>query len=291
MQHVGGYTIYNDCSARLTQGKEMPNEFHVGPGLGKDFANPMGPCLVMADAFDPNDAATVTRVNGVEQSRSNVGAAHHRLEDVIEYISSNTTLHPGDIIAMGTVPMGSGLELLRPLKIGDVVELEVEGIGVLRNKVVAPQVAKVRNKHEIYKRYVCATVDGKSDFVLDDYPDITKNKFVDTWRVTEMPAAGSATGATDKGNEAWEHEAPPNGASFRFVQLNPELKALPKLANLPPPGRPMYLDIIQDMHREIGTRYIPQEADLRKNLSSGSSSVMCWARSSRRTRPSASPAR
>ncbi|MGI9132450.1 MAG: fumarylacetoacetate hydrolase family protein, partial [Rhodoferax sp.] len=66
MRHVGGYTIFNDCSARLTQGKEMPNEFHVGPGLGKDFANPMGPCLVTADAFDPDNAVTITRVNGVE---------------------------------------------------------------------------------------------------------------------------------------------------------------------------------------------------------------------------------
>lgn len=267
MKHVGGYTIFNDCSARLTQGKEMPNEFHVGPGLGKDFANPMGPCLVTADAFDPNNAATVTRVNGVEQSRSNVGAAHHRLEDVIAYISSNTTLYPGDIIAMGTVPMGSGLELLRPLKIGDVVELEIEGIGVLRNKVVAPNVAKVANRLGIYKRYVCAAVDGKSDFVIDDYPDITKNKFVDVWRITEMPAAESATGFTDKGNEVWEHEAPQGGASMRFVQLNPELKALPKLTDLPPQGRQMYVDIIQDMHREIGTHYIPQEADLQKNLS------------------------
>lgn len=266
MDHVGGYTIYNDCSARMTQGKEMPNEFHVGPGLGKDFANPMGPCMVTSDAFNPDNAETVTRVNGVEQSRSNTGEAYHRIEDVISYISSNTTLYPGDVIAMGTVPMGSGLELLRPLKIGDVIELEVEGIGVLRNKVVAPEVAKVRNKDKLYKRYVCATVDGKSDFVIDDYPDITKSKFTDVWRITEMPAADSATGNVDKGNEAWEHEAPQNGSSLRFIQLNPDVKALPKLADLPPQGRQMYVDIIQDMHREIGTHYIPQEADLEKNL-------------------------
>jgi 2-keto-4-pentenoate hydratase/2-oxohepta-3-ene-1,7-dioic acid hydratase in catechol pathway len=266
MDYVGGYTILNDFSARFTQIREMDKEFHIGPAISKDFANAMGPCMVTPDAFDPDNAVAIVRVNGEERARSNVGLAYHKIPDVIEYISNNTTLYPGDVIAMGTVPWGSGLEIGRPLLLGDLIELEIEGIGVLRNRIVAPEVTKVRNRYKYYKRYVSATVDGKSEIVIDDYPDITKSKYVDVWRITETPAAGSATAKVDQGNAPWAHEAPRNGCSYRFVQLNPDIRTLPKLSALQPPQRKLYIDIIQDAHREIGTHYIPQEADLAKSL-------------------------
>ncbi|KAI9018817.1 hypothetical protein DFJ74DRAFT_592186, partial [Hyaloraphidium curvatum] len=136
MSHVGGYTIFNDFSARMTQLREMPSEFHVGPGISKDFANGLGPCLVTPDAFDPATAAAVVRVNGEERSRGTTGGAYHTIDRVIEYVSNNTMLYPGDVIAMGTIENGAGLELMRPLAIGDTVELEVEGIGALRNRIV-----------------------------------------------------------------------------------------------------------------------------------------------------------
>jgi 2-keto-4-pentenoate hydratase/2-oxohepta-3-ene-1,7-dioic acid hydratase in catechol pathway len=266
MAYVGGYTILNDFSARMTQVKEMDKDFHLGPAHGKDFANAMGPCMVTPDAFDSNNAVAVARVNGEERARSNVGLAYHKLADVIEYASTNTTLYPGDVIAMGTVPLGSGFEIGRPLLLGDVVELEIAGIGVLRNRVVAPGVTKIRNRRKHYKRYVCAGTSGKSDIVIDDYPDVTKSNYVDIWKVTETPAVGSATAAVDLGNSPWDHEPPPGGSTYRFVQLSPEVKSLPKLAALPAPQRKLYVDMIQGYHREIGTHHIPQEADLVKSL-------------------------
>ena len=266
MDYVGGYTILNDFSARFTQVAEMDKEFHVGPAISKDFANAMGPCMVTPDAFDPDDAAAIARVNGEVRGRSNVGLAYHKIPDVIEYVSNNTTLYPGDVIAMGTVPSGAGLEVGRPLLLGDVVELEIEGIGVLRSRIVAPEMTKVRNRQKIYKRYVCATVDGKSDIVIDDYPDITRSKYADVWKVTEMPAVASATAGIDQGNTGWAHEAPPSGSTYRFIELNPALCGLPKLSALPPAQKKFFVDMAQDTHREIGTHYIPVEQDLVKNL-------------------------
>lgn len=266
MDYVGGFTILNDFSARFTQVKEMDKEFHVGPGISKDFANAMGPCMVTPDAFCYDNAVAIVRVNGEERGRSNTGLFHHSLGDVIEHISNNTTLYPGDVIAMGTVPWGAGLEVLKPLLIGDIVELEIEGIGVLRNKIVPPAIAKIKNRHKIYKRFVCATVGGKSEFVIDDYPDITKSKFVDIWKLTETPACESASASVDQGNAAWGHEAPSGGSVLRFIEINPEFRELPLLSALPPAKRRMFVDILQDVHRSIGTHYIPTEEDMMKHM-------------------------
>lgn len=266
MNYVGGYSILNDFSARITQSKDMDKVFHVGPGISKDFANAMGPCIVTPDAFDHNNAVAVVRVNGEERGRSNVGMAYHKIADVIEYVSNNTTLYPGDVIAMGTVPWGAGFEIGRPLLIGDVIELEIEGIGVLRNRIVATEMAKIQNRYHIYKRYVCATVDGRSDIVIDDYPDVTRSKYCDIWKTTEMPAAESATTRVDQGNEPFAHEAPRNGSIFRYIELNPDIKMLPKLPSLPPPQKKFFYDVVQDMHRELGTHYIPKEEDVIKHL-------------------------
>lgn len=135
--HIFGYTIFNDFSARDEQTLEMPGQ--LGPGKGKDFdgGNAMGPCLVTADEIaDPYALAMIVRVNGEEWGRGSSGEMTWRFEDCIAHVSRSETLHPGEFIGSGTVGNGCGLEHLRFLKSGDVVELEVEGIGVLRNRVV-----------------------------------------------------------------------------------------------------------------------------------------------------------
>ncbi|MDF2232879.1 fumarylacetoacetate hydrolase family protein [Albimonas sp. CAU 1670] len=136
---IYGYTIFNDFSARDAQTAEMGGQ--LGPAKGKDFddANPMGPCLVTADEIpDPYDLTMIARVNGEEWGRGSSGEMMWKFEDVIAHISASETLRPGEFIGSGTVGNGCGLEHMRFLKPGDVVELEVERIGVLRNRVLAP---------------------------------------------------------------------------------------------------------------------------------------------------------
>ncbi|NIO04066.1 MAG: fumarylacetoacetate hydrolase family protein [Proteobacteria bacterium] len=138
-QHIVGYTIFNDFSARDIQLREMQGR--LGPAKGKDFdtGNAMGPYLVTADEVpDPYNLKMVARVNGEEWSRGSSADMHFTFEDMITYVSQDETLYPGEFIGSGTVGTGSGLELDRWLKPGDVVELEVEHLGVLRNRVVRP---------------------------------------------------------------------------------------------------------------------------------------------------------
>lgn len=134
--HIVGYTIFNDMSARDAQAKEMPGM--LGPAKSKDFdtGNIMGPCLVTADELgDPYDLNMVARVNGEEWGRGNTRDMRWRFEDVIAHVSRSETLYPGEFLGSGTVGNGCGLEQLRYLKAGDLVELEVDGIGVLRTRV------------------------------------------------------------------------------------------------------------------------------------------------------------
>jgi 2-keto-4-pentenoate hydratase/2-oxohepta-3-ene-1,7-dioic acid hydratase in catechol pathway len=134
-EHIVGYTIFNDMSARDAQALEMPGM--LGPAKSKDFdtANIMGPCLVTADELgDPYDLNMVARVNGEEWGRGNTRDMRWQFEDVIAHISRSETLHPGEFLGSGTVGNGCGLEQLRYLKPGDVVELEVDGIGILRTQ-------------------------------------------------------------------------------------------------------------------------------------------------------------
>jgi 2-keto-4-pentenoate hydratase/2-oxohepta-3-ene-1,7-dioic acid hydratase in catechol pathway len=136
-EHIFGYTIFNDFSARDEQTKEMAGQ--LGPGKGKDFdnGNAMGPCLVTADEVgDPYSLTMIVRVNGEEWGRGNSRDMHWKFEDCIAHASRSETLHPGEFFGSGTVGNGCGLESLRFLKPGDVVELEVERIGILRNRVV-----------------------------------------------------------------------------------------------------------------------------------------------------------
>ena len=136
-EYIFGYTIFNDFSARDEQTKEMAGQ--LGPGKGKDFdnGNAMGPCLVTADELgDPYRLEMMVRVNGEEWGRGNSRDMHWKFEDCIAHASRSETLHPGEFFGSGTVGNGCGLEQMRFLKPGDTVELEVEGIGVLRNRVV-----------------------------------------------------------------------------------------------------------------------------------------------------------
>ncbi|MDZ5455191.1 MULTISPECIES: fumarylacetoacetate hydrolase family protein [Azohydromonas] len=138
-EHIFGYTIFNDISARDAQAVEMGGM--LGPAKGKDFdtANVMGPCLVTVDELpDPYQLTMVARVNGQEWGRGNTSTMRWTFEDVIAHVSRSETLYPGEFLGSGTVGNGCGLEQLRTLKPGDVVELEVEGIGVLRTRITKP---------------------------------------------------------------------------------------------------------------------------------------------------------
>ena len=132
---IGGFTVMNDWSARDLQRTEMKTG--LGPAKGKDFATSLGPVVVTPDELDGAKATMVARVNGEERSRGELGDMYHSWDAIVSQAARNTRLLPGDVLGSGTVGTGCILELgdgrwLRP---GDVVELEVEGIGVLRNRV------------------------------------------------------------------------------------------------------------------------------------------------------------
>jgi len=139
--YIGGYTIFNDFSARDIQMKEMAGR--LGPSKGKDFdtGNALGPCLVTPDEIpDPYNLTMTARINNEEWSRGTSADMYWTFEEIIAYISRSETLYPGEFIGSGTCSgpqgRGCGLEMGKFLKSGDVVELEVERIGVLRNPLV-----------------------------------------------------------------------------------------------------------------------------------------------------------
>ncbi len=139
LEHVFGYTIFNDFSARDAQFAEAGGG--LGPAKGKDFrgGNALGPWIVTADEIpNPYDLEMVVRVNGEERGRGNSASMHWRFEDLIARVSDCEELRAGEFLASGTVGNGSGLEIGRFLDHEDVVELEVERIGVLRNRVLDP---------------------------------------------------------------------------------------------------------------------------------------------------------
>jgi fumarylacetoacetate (FAA) hydrolase len=137
-EQIAGFTVLNDWSARDLQRAEM--KVGLGPAKGKDFATSLGPIVVTTDEFDGSAGTMIARVNGEERSRGSVADMHHSWRAIRDQAARNTRLRPGDVLGSGTVGGGCVLELgdgrwLRP---GDTVELEVEGIGVLRN-VVGPR--------------------------------------------------------------------------------------------------------------------------------------------------------
>lgn len=135
-QDIAGFTVMNDWSARDIQRKEM--RVGLGPAKAKDFATSIGPVLVTPDEFGGTAATMTAKVNGEERSRGNLADIHYSWREILGQASRNTRLRPGDVIGSGTVGTGSILEHDdgRWLARGDVVELEIEGIGVLRNRIV-----------------------------------------------------------------------------------------------------------------------------------------------------------
>ena len=135
---IAGFTVMNDWSARDLQRAEM--RVGLGPAKGKDFATSLGPVVVTPDEFDGAAATMTARVNGEERSRGELADMHHPWEALVAHAARNTRLRPGDVLGSGTVGTGCILEHGdgRWLQRGDVVELEVDGIGVLRNVVGPP---------------------------------------------------------------------------------------------------------------------------------------------------------
>lgn len=137
---IFGYTIFNDMSARDIQARDIAAQTGLA-GRSKDFdtGNVVGPCIVTADAIgDPYALSMIARVNGEEWSHGSTGQMDHRFEDVLVHASRNQTVQPGEIFGSGTVPTGCGLESDRYLADGDTVELEIEKIGILHNRIVKP---------------------------------------------------------------------------------------------------------------------------------------------------------
>lgn len=133
--YIAGYTIMNDFSARDIQFQEMA--CRLGPAKGKDFATALGPCLLTPDEIADLGALTmIARVNGEEWSRGRFGTIHWSFPQMIAHVSRGETIYPGDVFGSGTVGGGCGLEMDRYLKPGDIVELEIQPIGILQTKVV-----------------------------------------------------------------------------------------------------------------------------------------------------------
>ena len=131
-RHIFGFTILNDFSARDVQAKEM--SAWLGPAKAKDFANALGPCIVTSDEVGTQpDLEMICRVNGEEWGRARSSEARWSWNEMIAHVSSGEVIEPCDVYGSGTPGGCCGLDLGRELQPGDVVELEVEGIGVLTN--------------------------------------------------------------------------------------------------------------------------------------------------------------
>ena len=161
-QYIGGLMIMNDLSARRLQMEEML--LNLGPAKGKDFATTIGPWLVTLDELEKFEIPAKEnhngkswnlrmqcRVNGKEVSDGNVGDMDWTFAEIIERASYGVDLYPGDVIGSGTVGTGCFLELNGTgklndanyteqwLQAGDIVELEIDGLGVLSNTIVAEE--------------------------------------------------------------------------------------------------------------------------------------------------------
>jgi fumarylacetoacetate (FAA) hydrolase len=133
-----GFTVMNDWSARDLQAREM--QVGLGPAKGKDFATSLGPVVVPVRELPSDlDMRAVARVNGEVRTESRTGGMQFSWDELLAAAARNTPgLRPGDVIGSGTVGGGCILEHGdgRWLQAGDMVELEIEGIGALRNRVV-----------------------------------------------------------------------------------------------------------------------------------------------------------
>ena len=135
--HIFGYAIFNDFSARDKQMREM--EGRMGPTKGKSFdtGNAIGPWIVTTDEIKDTRALGVeVRVNGEVWGKSSTSTMIHSFEEIIAYISDSETLHVGEFFGSGTIAGCCSLECDKWMKDKDVIEVEFEGLGVLRNQVL-----------------------------------------------------------------------------------------------------------------------------------------------------------
>lgn len=174
--YIGGLMIMNDMSARTLQMEEML--LNLGPAKGKDFATTIGPWLVTLDELTPYEVAPkpnhtgknwnlkmTCRVNGTEVSQGNLADMDWTFAEIIERVSYGVDVYPGDVIGSGTVGTGCFLELNGTGKLhnpdykeqwlqdGDVVEMEIEHLGLLSNTIVAEQTdwSILKNKKAVAK--------------------------------------------------------------------------------------------------------------------------------------------
>jgi len=132
--HLFGVTIFNDCSARDRQADEFA--IGMGPQKCKDFAYAVGPWITTIDEFE--DLSTIpmeVRINGEVWASGNSGNMLWSPEELLAYVSLGEWIEPGDIIGSGTMGKGSSLELDREVSPGDLIEMEVGKVGVLRNRL------------------------------------------------------------------------------------------------------------------------------------------------------------
>lgn len=140
MAHVFGYVVFNDFSERAQLMKELRSGLGTGPAKGKDFdgSNSLGPWIVTADDIaDPHALDVTVRVNGQTRGRGRTAGMTHRIDRIVSFASQNETLHAGELLATGCVPECAGIEQWRFLDDGDRVEVEIAGLGVLTNTIVA----------------------------------------------------------------------------------------------------------------------------------------------------------
>jgi len=128
VEHIAGFTIFCDGSARDVQAREF-----LGPYKSKDFGTNLGPCIVTADEFDETNAKAALRVNGEAWWEGNTGERRNfLLPQLVAYASDEETIHPGDVIAAGTIGLSCSVDSGRWIKPGDLVELWIEGIGAMK---------------------------------------------------------------------------------------------------------------------------------------------------------------
>ena len=126
--YIAGFMVFVDGSARDVQSREF-----LGPYKAKDFGTNLGPCLVTPDEFDETNAAAGIRVNGEVWWEGNTGERrNYLLPQLVAYASDEETLHPGDVIAAGTIGLSCSVDSGKWIKPGDVVELWIEGIGTMK---------------------------------------------------------------------------------------------------------------------------------------------------------------
>jgi 2-keto-4-pentenoate hydratase/2-oxohepta-3-ene-1,7-dioic acid hydratase in catechol pathway len=136
MDHVFGFCVLNDMTARDIQQKKHGGQWWKGKSL--DGHAPMGPWIVAANGFDWSSRRLVSRVNGVVKQDGNTSQMYFKVPRLLAELSLGLTLEPGDILATGTPPgIGHARKPPEYLRPGDVLESEIEGIGVLRNPIQA----------------------------------------------------------------------------------------------------------------------------------------------------------